>query len=127
MLDTDAIEIRRQIAEQVGAAIVAITGEMRKSSVEITTGQTGKTGFNVKVYNTDPVTAANRALTLHRELATRYGLTPVDDTPIETESAIRPEPDAAPPPTPARQPERERPAGTPCQPANSVDEDDPFQ
>jgi hypothetical protein len=53
------------------AAVVPIVGE-QVSSVELTTKAKGATQIAVKVYDRDPVLAAERAQTLYDRLRARY-------------------------------------------------------
>jgi hypothetical protein len=52
------------------------TGGESTSSIEITRGQKGAVGYNVKIYDKDPDKAYLKAIELEKKLAKEYGGTP---------------------------------------------------
>lgn len=55
---------------------VQISSSESTSSIEITRGQKGAVGYNVKIYDKDPDRAYTKAVELEKKLKAEYGGTP---------------------------------------------------
>lgn len=67
-------ELQGIVERIVKERIEEIVGRVRMSSVEISRTTAGKPGYGVKVYDADPIKAANKAREIEQRLAEEYGM-----------------------------------------------------